>query len=143
MSYEITGNNLIAAITGGVFILMPVPATVSGTPTSFDEILIENRAIHLEAFGVVGVYQPGILSRSIQVIVRYITDDGQKAEQIRHRSPIIHVKVANDSILGIAADEFETGQVISVPPRKGATAREFTLTRIVKQNAGLVTYEVH
>jgi len=77
------------------------------------------------------------------VIVRYVTDDGQVDPVVRHRSPIVNIKVANDSLLGISADEFVPGQEISIPPRKGAVARIFSLARIVKQDAGMITIEVH
>ena len=110
---------------------------------TFDEILVENAAIHLDEFGVAGTYRPGVLDRSILVIIRYVTDDGQVAPVVRHRSPIVHIKVANNSTTGISAEEFEQGQKINMPPRKGADARDFTLARIIKQDAGLITIEVH
>lgn len=113
------------------------------TIKTFDEILVENAPIHLNEFGVTGTYQPGVIDRSIQVIVRYVTDDGQVAPVIRHRSPIIHIKVANNTVTGITPEEFEQGQKINMPPRKGAAARDFQLARIIKQDAGMVTYEVH
>jgi len=110
---------------------------------TFDEILVENASIHLAEFGVTGIYRPGVLNRSIEVIVRYVTDDGQVAPVIRHRSPVINIKVANSSTTGIEPEEFEQGQKINMPPRKGADARDFQLARIVKQDAGMVTIEVH
>lgn len=142
MSNKITGNNLIAAITGGVFVLVPVPKTVSA-PQTFDEVLVENTPILLDVFGVAGIYRPGILDREIQAIIRYVTDDGQVEPVVRHRSPIVNVKVANDSVTGISAEEFEQGHVIKIPPRKGAEPRDFQMARIVRQDAGFVVYEVH
>jgi len=145
MSNEITGNNLIAAITGGVFVLVPIAGTVTvpGELKTFDEILIDNALIELDLFGVAGIYRPIELNREIQVIIRYVTDDGQVAPVVRHRSPITNIKVANNSVIGISAEEFEQGQVINIPPRKGAAARDFQLARIIKQDAGMVTFEVH
>ena len=110
---------------------------------TFDEILVADAAIHLDVFGAAGIYQPGVLDREIQAIVRYITDDGQVAPVVRHRSPIVHIKVANNSVFGISAEEFKQGQVINVPPRKGADPRDFQLARIIKQDAGMITIEVH
>ena len=110
---------------------------------TFDEILVENADYYLDVFGVAGIYQPGVLDRAIQVIIRYVTDDGRVEPVVRHRSPIVHIKVANDSVTGISAEEFEQGQVINMPPRKGADARDFSLARILKQDAGMVTIEVH
>jgi len=46
---------------------------------AFDEILQDDADILLDVFGMAGVYQPGVLDREIQVIIRYITDDGQVA----------------------------------------------------------------
>jgi len=110
---------------------------------TFDEILVENVSHILDVFGVEGIYRPGILDREIQVIVRYVTDDGQVVSVVRHRSPIVNIKVANNSVSGISAEEFEQGQAINIPPRKGADARDFSLARIIKQDAGMVTIEVH
>ena len=143
MSYEITSNNVIAAITGGVFLLTPVPETVQTQPTSFDEILIENAALDLATFGVSGIYQPTLLAREILVIIRYDSDDGQVIPGSRYRGPVMRIAVANNSTSGIDAGEFVQGQLVSIPPRVGVTAREFKLARIVKQTAGLVTFEVH
>lgn len=110
---------------------------------NFDEILIENAPLLLDVFGVAGVYRPGVLDREIQVIIKYVTDDGSVEPVIRHRSPVINVKVANDTVTGISAEEFEQGHVIKVPPRKGASPRDFQMARLLRQDAGFVIYEVH
>ena len=110
---------------------------------TFDEILQDNAPILLNEFGIAGIYQPGVLDREIQVIVRHVTDDGQVSPVVRHRSPIVNIKVANNSTTGISAEEFEQGQVVNIPPRKGADARNFSLARILKQDAGMITIEVH
>ena len=117
--------------------------TEAGGLKTFDEILIENALLELDVFGVSGIYQPGELNREIKVIIRYITDDGQVSPVVRHRSPIVFIRLANDSVTGISAEEFEQGQIISMPPRKGAEARDFRLARIIKQDAGMMTIEVH
>ena len=112
---------------------------------NFDEILIENASIILDIFAeaVAGVYQPGVLDRSVRGIIWYVRDDGTVSPVARHRSPVVNLKVANDSVNGISADEFEQGQVVSIPPRKGADAREFQMARIVSQDAAFIVYEVH
>lgn len=110
---------------------------------TFDEILAENAVIHLDTFGIAGIYRPGVLDRAIQAIIRYVTDDGQVSPVARHRSPIVQIKVANNSVTGISADEFEQGQVVNLPPRKGADARDFNLAKIIRQDAGMITLEVH
>ena len=110
---------------------------------TFDEITIDNADILLDEFGITGIYRPGVLDREIQVIVRYVTDDGQVAPVVRHRSPIVNIQAANNSATGISAEEFEQGQVINIPPRKGADARDFSLAKIVRQDAGMITIEVH
>lgn len=110
---------------------------------TFDEITIDNAVILLGDFGVAGIYRPGVLDREIQVIIQYVSDDGQVAPVVRHRSPIINVSVANNSTTGISASEFEQGHIIKIPPRKGSDARDFSLVRILKQDAGMITIEVH
>lgn len=104
---------------------------------------MDNAGLLLDVFGEAGIYRPGVLDREIQGIVRHVTDDGQVAPVLRHRGPIVNVKVANDPVIGISAEEFESGYVIKIPPRKGADPRDFQMARIVKQDAGMVTYEVH
>jgi len=113
------------------------------TVKNFDEISVENAPIILGIFGEAGVYQPGVLDREIQGHIMFVTDDGTVAPVVRHRGPVINLKVKNNSVTGISADEFEQGQVVSIPPRKGADAREFKMARIVSQDAGFVVYEVH
>lgn len=110
---------------------------------TFDEIMIDNAGILLGDFGVAGIYRPGVLDREIKVIIRYVSDDGQVTPVVRHRSPIVNVSVANNSTTGISAGEFEQGHLIKIPPRKGADARDFSLTKILKQDAGMITIEVH
>lgn len=110
---------------------------------NFDEIIVENASLLLDIFGEAGIYQPGVLDRAVQGIIRYVEDDGTVAPVVRHRGPLINFKVANDSVTGISADEFVQGQVVSIPPRKGADAREFRMARIVSQDAAFVVYEVH
>lgn len=145
MSNQLRGGNFISAITGGVFVLVPIVETVTvpGKIKTHDEILVENAPLLLDVFGEAGVYRPGVLDRPIYGIIRHVQDDATVEPVIRHRSPLINLKVANDSITGISAEEFEQGQVVSIPPRKGADAREFQMARIVSQDAGFVVYEVH
>lgn len=110
---------------------------------TFAEIQVENAGLLLDIFGEVGIYRPGVLDRGIQAILRHVTDDDQVAPVVRHRGPVVNVKVANDSVTGISAEEFEQGHVINIPPRKGADPRDFQMARIVSQDAGFVVYEVH
>jgi len=110
---------------------------------NFDEIMIENAPLLLDVFGVAGVYRPGVLDREIQVIIKYVTDDGSVEPVIRYRGPVVNIKVANDIVTGISAEEFEQGYIIKIPPRKRAEPREFLMARIVSQDAGFVVYEVH
>ena len=112
---------------------------------NWDDILIGDAPILLDIFGeaVAGIYRPGVLDRKIKGQISHVQDDATVAPIVRHRSPLINLKVANNSVTGISADEFEQGQVVSIPPRKGADAREFQMARIVRQDAGLIVYEVH
>ena len=116
------------------------------TTSTFGDALINARDAQLDHFGVDATYQPGVLDREITAIVRYIDDAGKVGPVARHKSSIVNVKVANDSTEGISADEFladQTSKTISLPPRRGATARTFTLARILYQNDAFVTFEVH
>jgi hypothetical protein len=101
------------------------------------------RAAFLAQDGQPIVFQPGTLDRAITAIVKYVTDDATMDPVLRHRSPLVRIKVANDATLGIAASEFADNQTISAPPRPGAAARPMQLSRIVKANGIWVTYECH
>jgi len=107
----------------------------------FDTAMLQTRDTFLEVFGDTITYQPGVLDREITAIVKYIDDDSQVSPSVRHRSPSIQIKAANDSAIGIAASEFEPGQTISVPPREGADAVMKHLNRIIKQTTIFVWYE--
>lgn len=111
--------------------------------TAFETRWTAGRAAFLAQFGTAIVYQPGTLNRAITAIIRYATDDATVDPVLRHRSPMVQIKVANDATLGIAAAEFADNQTISVPPRPGAAARTMQLARIVKANSIWVTYECH
>jgi len=113
------------------------------TLKTFDDILVQDASLHTDEFGVTAIYQPGVLDRSISVIVTYKEDDGQVQPVQRRRGPIIEIEVQNNATTGIAASEFGTNQKITIPPRQGADARNFQLARIVKQDAGMVTFEAH
>jgi len=101
------------------------------------------RAAFLGAFGQPIIFQPGTSNRAITAIVKYPEDDAVVSPIARHRSPLVHVKVANDATLGIAASEYADNQTVSVPPRSGATARVMQLARIVKVDGIWITYECH
>jgi len=113
------------------------------TLRTFDEILEQDASLHTDEFGVTGIYQPGVLDRSIDVIITYKQDDGQVSPVKRRRGPVIEISVQNSATAGIAPSEYSTGQKISVPPRPGATARNFQLARIVNEDAGMLTIEAH
>jgi len=101
------------------------------------------RTAFLAAFGMSIIYRPETLARSITAIVKYVQDDALVDPVVRHKSPRVQIKVANDSILGIAAAEFDSNQTVSVPPRPKASAVPMILARIVKANGIWVTYECH
>jgi len=105
--------------------------------------LTAGRAAFLAAFGQPIVYQPGTLDRAVTAIVKYVQDDAEVPPIIRHRSPQVQIKVANDAVVGIATAEFDSSQTVSVPPRPGAEVRTMHLARIVKANGIWATYECH
>ena len=101
------------------------------------------RAAFLAQRGIAIVYQPGVLDRAITAIVKYVTDDATVAPVLHHRGPLVHIKVANDATLGIAASEYADNQTVSVPPRPLASAKVMHLARIVKADGIWMTYECH
>ena len=112
--------------------------------TAFETLwTVAARSVFLATFGTEIVYRPETLARTITAIVQYIKDDGIVDPIPRHKSPMVQIKVANDSTLGIAADEFDSNQTVSVPPRPRASAVPMILARIVKSNGIWVTYECH
>jgi len=138
------GNNITAIATGGKLIYIDEPTyTAPDDLNDFDTAAVEARDTFLDTFGLDAIYLPGSLNRAITVIVRSIQDDATKQPIQRHRSPKLQIKVANDSAIGISADEFEPCQTISCPPRKGADARTFRLARIAKQTMAFVWYEAY
>jgi hypothetical protein len=136
------GNNITAIATKGRLVYIDEPTYEAPDDLNdFDESVLNTRETFLDQFGIDAIYRPGVLSREITVIIKHLEDASQASPGIRHRSPLIQIKTANDSAIGIAADEFEQGQTISCPPRKGSAARLFRLTRIIKQTTVWVWYE--
>jgi len=112
--------------------------------TTFESTwMTKGRAAFLAAFGQPVTFQPGTLDRVVTAIVKYVQDDAVVSPIARLRSPLVHIKVANDAVLGITAAEFDSSQTVSVPPRPGAEVRTMHLARIVKANGIWVTYECH
>ena len=137
------GNNITAIATHGRLIYVDESAGEDIAGTDFDNAVVAGRDSFLEMFGETVTYQPGVLNREITVIIKNAVDDHTVAPIQRHRSPKLQIKVANDSAIGISAEEFEPGQTISCPPRKGADARTFRLARIAKQTMAFVWYEAY
>lgn len=136
------GNNITAIATDGRLVYIEEPVYEAPDDLNeFDSAFLETRDIFLDQFGIAVVYRPGVLSRKITVIIKNTADDGLAPPGLRHRSPILQIKATNDSAIGIAAAEFEPGQTISVPPRKGADAVTKHLARIIKQTTTFVWYE--
>jgi hypothetical protein len=139
----IYGNNILAFCSIGDLIYIDEPVGGSTADTEFDEFSLASRDIFLELWGIDGVYQPGSLNRAIRAIIRYVEDDAVIPPVQRHRSPLLTMKVPNDSSNGITAEEFIPGQLVSIPPRKGTDARTFRLARIRWQSAAFVSYEIY
>jgi len=136
------GNNLTAIGTNGRLVYIDEPTYEAPDDLNeFDDAMLQTRDTFLDKFGIDAIYRPGVLSRTIKVILKHLEDDSQVSTGMRHKSPNIQIKTANDPAIGIAADEFEPGQTISVPPRKGADAVTKRLSRIIKQTMTFVWYE--
>jgi len=112
--------------------------------SNFDTIADSAKGTFIDMFSDEITFQPGVLDRTIDAIINYIADDNQSPGALRHKSPLINIKVLNSNTLGIAASEIleNSAFYVSIPPRKGADARSFQIKRIVKQTAVWVTYEV-
>jgi hypothetical protein len=138
------GGNVVAAMTQGRLIYVDEPAAEDQELTPFDEAAVSTVDSFLAAWGVDGIYQPGVLNRAIRAIPKYVTDDAVVAGGAqRLRSPKLQIKVPNTAVNGITPAEFAPNQTVSVPPRKGADARQFQLARIVAQSSAWVTFELH
>jgi len=136
------GNNITAIGSHGRLIYIDETAGVDIEDTPFDEAIVAARDSFLDLWGVDGYYQPGVLNRAIKAIPKYVEDDNLSMGTGRHKSPKLTIKVPHTTTLGITAEEFESNQTVSVPPRKGTAARSFRLVKILSQNAAWVTYEV-
>jgi len=135
------GNNITAIATHGRLIYVDESAGEDIAGTDFDNAVVAGRDSFLDFFGIDGIYRPGVLSRSIRYIPKYIEDDNLSPGS-RHNSPILTIKCPNSQTLGITAEEFETSHTVSIAPRKGMDTRQFRMLRIVRQSAAWVTYEV-
>lgn len=135
------GNNITAYCSLGDLISIDESTGTDIEETEFDSEQVAVRDTFLDFWGMDGVYQPGSLNRAIRYIPKFIDDANIAANVIRHKSPVLTIKVPNTATLGITAEEFEPGQLVSIAPRKGADARSFRLTSILKQSAAWVTYE--
>lgn len=136
------GNNLTAIGTHGRLIFVDESAGTDIEETEFDSRQVAVRDTFLDFWGMDGLYMPGSLNRAIKYIPKFVEDSNLSPGTIRHKSQLLTIKVPNTTTLGITADEFESGgKTVSVTSRKGADARTFNLTRIIKQSAAWVTFE--
>jgi hypothetical protein len=136
------GNNITAIGTKGRLIYIDESAGVDIAETEFDERQVAVRETFLDFWGIDGIYQPGVLNRAIRYIPKFVEDANLSQGAGRLKSPILTIKVPHTSTLGITAEEFVSGQTVSIAPRKGADARQFQILRILKQSAAWVTYEI-
>jgi len=80
-------------------------------------------------------------NRSINIII-----DRQEitvlSEDQQVPAPVWQIEVVNDSTLGISSDEIDLGgDVLSFPPRVGEAAQDFTVTRLLAHDHGMLSLE--
>jgi hypothetical protein len=122
-----------------------VAVTISeAVDNDFDEQVIFESQIFLNTFGVTIVYLPrGGGSRSIKAILDYggiAAMPGMPAAN----SGVVTITIANSSITGISSSEFDSGgDKVTIPwPREKAAAQNRNITKIISEDAGMMTLEI-
>jgi len=111
--------------------------------SDFDKELVATAAELLNIFGETVVYYPsGRLQRTILAIVT--RQDNEKLPDLPHgRGPNITIAVANNSTIGIASSEIDTGlDQIELAVRIGQVKQNRPFARIIAQDAGFLKLEV-
>lgn len=109
----------------------------------FDAQLISEVQIFLNTFGVTVTYQSaGGGSRSIKAIIN--REGNQALDSVPHgNSPITSMTVANSSTIGISSSELDTGgDKVMIAVRIGQTPQNRRITKIISQDAGMMTLEI-
>ena len=132
---------------GGLFstpgVAVTATLTAAGTASDFETDLIDGTADFLSEFGEDVKYLPrGGGEREITAVV----DREAVAEFAgsgQGQSLIIVVIVANSATTGIATSEVDTGgDKIELAMRLGETVKQRRITKIIGQDAGMLTLEV-
>jgi len=110
--------------------------------STYDLMWNDASVLLMDMFGVDATYYAAGIGagRAVQVILEYVEDDRSLQGVARVRSQQVEITVLNDAAVGITAAEWVDGDEVLVPPRQGSTARRFRLTRIARQDAGMVTF---
>lgn len=109
----------------------------------FDAAAINSSGAFKSAFGKRIVILPdGVTERTVTAIISY--DVVSKIPGAPHGTARkITITVDNNAITGLSADEFDKATATCrLPKTEGATASEAKIVDILKQDAGMVTYEV-
>lgn len=109
----------------------------------FDAALINRSGAAKAAFGKeIIVYPDGVSTRTIKAIIKYNGIASVPGLPHGHAYKIA-IKVDNNSTTGLSAAEFDkTKATCKLPKLKGATPSEAKIVDIIKQDAGMVMYEV-
>jgi len=109
----------------------------------FDSELTDQAQFFLDAFGEAGDYLPaGGGSRSIKIIVDREGAAAMPAGGYGN-SPLTHITVANSSTIGISSAEINTdNDKIKFALREGDALQSRIITKIISQDAGMLTLEV-
>lgn len=108
----------------------------------WDGIVTEAGSSIIAAMGETVTYYPagGGAGRSISAVIGYLQDDRPIQGVARVNSQVLTIAVLNSATTGITPSEWKNGDQVDLEPRQGSTARRFNLTRIIRQDAGMVTF---
>ena len=111
--------------------------------SSFDDTLKNANNAFKSAFGQTIVVLPdGVTERSITAIVDY--NEIEPVPGMPHgKAQNITITVDNDATTGLSSAEFDSGlATVKVPEAIGKAAVTKRLSKIIRQDAGMVTYQV-
>ena len=109
----------------------------------FDQALIAANDAFFNAMGeTVTLYPDGETERSVTAMIEY--EGVEQSAGLHHGKGVaISVAVANDAATGLSTDEYDSGTaMIDIPERIGKSTTKKRLSKIISQDAAMVTYKV-
>ncbi len=111
--------------------------------STFDDALKAANSSFRTAFGQTIIVLPdGATERSVTAIVDY--NEVEPMPGMPHGKAVnIQITVDNDAATGLSSAEFDSGlAAVKVPEAIGKAAVTKRLSKIIRQDAGMVTYQV-